>query len=56
MASEAPSAALLKEEENVDAFAVPEGVQRPDKQEVFRGWKIILVVHLLLNLLEFSFS
>lgn len=44
MAKEAPRAALLKEEENVGAFALLEGVQRPDEQEVFRGSEIILVV------------
>lgn len=37
MANEAPSAALLKEEEHVGALALLEGVQRPDEQEVLRG-------------------
>lgn len=35
VANEAPSAALLKEEENVGSVALLEGVQRSDEQEVF---------------------
>lgn len=44
MAKEDPSAALIKVEENVGTFALLESVQRPDEQEVFKGWEITLVV------------